>query len=134
MLTGHAYLVNRIAYDKLLKNLPDERNVWSWIAFHWAIDVWFRNWFAPFNKVYRFYPCVVDQVVNVSDIEGSMQDWYSSLKSKPQWVLYKNERLLERKIAFLKIINPIYYTRKGGKRWLGARFLGFLPREKPKHK
>nr|VFJ46593.1 MAG: Glycosyltransferase involved in LPS biosynthesis, GR25 family [Candidatus Kentron sp. FW] len=132
LLTGHAYLVNSTAYDKFLKNLPDEHNVWSWIAFHWAIDVWLRNWFAPFNKVYRCYPCVIDQAVNISDIEGGVQDWYSG--TEPEWILYENEKRLERKIAFLKIINPIYYTRKGGKRWLGARFLGYLPKKPPKRK
>nr|VFK15383.1 MAG: Glycosyltransferase involved in LPS biosynthesis, GR25 family [Candidatus Kentron sp. LFY] len=132
ILTAHAYLVNNVAYDKLLKKLPDEGNVWSWIAFHWAIDVWLRNWFAPFNRVYRFFPCVVDQAVNFSDIEGGIQDWYSNQQS--DWVHYKNEKRLERKIALLKITNPIYYFRKGGKKWLGARFLGFLPRKAPKRK
>nr|VFK46316.1 MAG: Glycosyltransferase involved in LPS biosynthesis, GR25 family [Candidatus Kentron sp. TC] len=131
MLTGHAYLVNKFAYDKLLRRLPEERNVWSWLAFHWAIDVWLRNWFAPFNRVYRCYPSIVDQAVNVSDIEGGTQNWYSGARPGG-WILYESERRLERRIALLQITNPLYYSRKGGKRWLGARFLGYTPQKKPK--
>nr|VFK63604.1 MAG: Glycosyltransferase involved in LPS biosynthesis, GR25 family [Candidatus Kentron sp. UNK]VFK70866.1 MAG: Glycosyltransferase involved in LPS biosynthesis, GR25 family [Candidatus Kentron sp. UNK] len=131
ILTAHAYLVNGAAYDKLLKRLPDEGNVWSWLAFHWAIDVWLRNWFAPFNKVYRCYPCIVDQTGSFSDIEGS-ENWF--LGAGHDWIVYKSEKRLERKIALLRITNPLYYFRKGGKRWLGARFLGYTPHKKPKRK
>lgn len=68
--TTHAYLLRDTTYDWLLKQLPDERSVWSWIARHRAIDRWFSRNLAKRFVVLALAPSIVGQQISVSDITG----------------------------------------------------------------
>lgn len=66
--TTHAYIVREAARDWILEHLPDETNVWLWLATHRAIDRWYqRRLGLKFQVV-----CVSPSIVNQSDSESDI--------------------------------------------------------------
>lgn len=63
-----AYLLNGRVFRRILKELPDERSVWGWVARYKAIDLWFSRNLVRFGKVYLFAPSVAGHRVGPSDI------------------------------------------------------------------
>lgn len=64
-------LLHRRAWEKLLSGLPDEENVWSWLARYKAIDYWLKNWVTPFSPVYYISPSLAGHPDGeISDITG----------------------------------------------------------------
>lgn len=53
-------LLHRRSWEKLLKKLPEEKNIWSWIAGNRAMDYWLKSRITPFSPVYYITPALVD--------------------------------------------------------------------------
>jgi glycosyl transferase family 25 len=66
--TAHAYLVRETARDWILHQLPDEANVWTWLATHRAVDRWYQRQLGLHFPVTCVSPSVVNQVAGLSDI------------------------------------------------------------------
>lgn len=75
--TAHAYLVRATARNWLLGQLPDETQVWKWLATHRAIDRWLQRHVGLEFPVACVSPSVVNQVEGFSDIV-EQQTQYSS--------------------------------------------------------
>lgn len=75
--TAHAYLVRETARNWLLGQLPDETQVWKWLATHRAIDRWLQRHVGLDFPVACVSPSVVNQVEGFSDIV-EQQTQYSS--------------------------------------------------------
>lgn len=75
-LATHAYMVTQEIYPILLASLPQEENVWEWIAVHRAVDTFYRNVVARMAgcRVYALFPVVFHQGVSLSDIAGRLVD------------------------------------------------------------
>lgn len=63
-----AYVVNGRVYDKLLQALPDENNIWQWVARYKAIDLWLSRNLRRYGRVLVFAPSPVGHQVGPSDI------------------------------------------------------------------
>lgn len=66
--TTHAYLVRAKARDWILAQLPDEANVWPWLATHRAIDRWYQRQLGLHFPVVCVSPSVANQNSSTSDI------------------------------------------------------------------
>lgn len=66
--TTHAYLVREAARDWILAQLPDEANVWPWLATHRAIDRWYQRQLGLHFPVACVSPSLVNQSASASDI------------------------------------------------------------------
>lgn len=66
--TTHAYIVRDAARDWILERLPDETNVWSWLATHRAIDRWYQRRLGLEFPVACVSPSLVNQSASASDI------------------------------------------------------------------
>lgn len=66
--TTHAYLVRETARDWILAQLPDETNVWPWLATHRAIDRWYQRQLGLHFPVVCVSPSLVNQNDSASDI------------------------------------------------------------------
>lgn len=66
--TTHAYLVREPARDWILARLPDESNVWPWLARHRAIDRWYQRQLGLEFRVVCVTPSLVNQNDSASDI------------------------------------------------------------------
>lgn len=66
--TAHAYLVREAARNWILNKLPDETNVWAWLARHRAIDRWYQRHLGLEFPVTCISPSLVNQVEGFSDI------------------------------------------------------------------
>lgn len=66
--TTHAYLVRETARDWILRRLPEEANVWPWLATHRAIDRWYQRQLGLHFPVVCVSPSLVNQDDSASDI------------------------------------------------------------------
>ncbi len=66
--TTHAYLVNARARNWILKNLPTEAAIWTWIAKHRAIDRWYARHLSRNLRVIAISPALIPQSEGYSDI------------------------------------------------------------------
>jgi GR25 family glycosyltransferase involved in LPS biosynthesis len=66
--TAHAYLIREAARNWILNNLPDETNVWDWLATHRAVDRWYQRHLGLEFPVTCISPSLVNQVDGFSDI------------------------------------------------------------------
>lgn len=66
--TTHAYLLRDSTYDWLLRKLPQQATIWSWISQHRAIDRWYYRHLASHFKVYAVSPSLINQDGGFSDI------------------------------------------------------------------
>lgn len=75
-LATHAYVVTSGLYEELLTQLPEEKNVWEWIARYKAVDVFYRERLAarPGVRISALYPLLYWQGTGVSDIGGHAVD------------------------------------------------------------
>lgn len=64
----HAYLLRGSISDWILAHLPDEATIWSWVAWHRAIDRWYRRNLACHFNVMAVTPSIIIQNVGFSDI------------------------------------------------------------------
>lgn len=63
-----AYILNVERAAGLFRTLPEEQDIWKWVARHKAIDLWFSKNLSRFGKVYVITPSIVDHRVGPSDI------------------------------------------------------------------
>lgn len=70
-LNTHCMLISASGRDKLLQVLPEEKKIWSWLAFHLSYDSWIANDFGKRADVCiaGLYPIVCVQRESASDIE-----------------------------------------------------------------
>jgi len=73
--TAHAYLVRQPARDWIINHLPGEKNVWSWLATHRAIDRWLQRQVGLEFPVICISPSVVNQSAGYSDIVERQTDY-----------------------------------------------------------
>jgi len=66
--TTHAYLVRDNARDWILAQLPDEKQVWPWLAKHRAIDRWYQRYLGLDFRVVCVSPSWLNQNDTLSDI------------------------------------------------------------------
>lgn len=70
-LCAHCYLVSANACKKILPFIPQEKNVWRWLAFHLSYDSWIANEIGR-SRSYTMYGCYPNLCVQgefYSDIE-----------------------------------------------------------------
>ena len=72
--TTHAYLVRAEARDWILSQLPDEKNIWGWLATHRAIDRWYQRQLGLRFQVACVSPGLVNQAAGFSDIAARRTD------------------------------------------------------------
>lgn len=93
-------ILNRRAWGKLLSGLPEEGNVWSWLAQYKAIDYWLKNWVTPFSPVYYITPSLVRHPDGeVSDITGK-----ATLLPLKTPALQITEKKWKKKYGLLKLV------------------------------
>ncbi len=76
--TTHAYVVREAARDWILRQLPDEANIWRWLATHRAIDRWYQRQLGLHFPVVCVSPSLVNQSDSVSDIVTRANDSMTS--------------------------------------------------------
>jgi len=69
-----AYLLNGRVFQGLLRALPDEKNIWSWVARHKTIDRWYSQNLVRFGRVYLFAPSLGGHHPGSSDISMTPED------------------------------------------------------------
>lgn len=74
----HAYVVNGPLRDWLIAHLPDETNVWGWIARERAVDRWMRREIGRRFSVKLCQPQLVIQADDVSDITQRREGAYAA--------------------------------------------------------
>lgn len=74
----HAYAVNEALRDWLIAQLPDETNVWRWIARERAVDRWMRREIGRRFSVKLCQPQLAIQADDVSDITQRREGAYAS--------------------------------------------------------
>ena len=87
VLTLHAYIINKRAYGPILEVLPDESEIWPWIARYRAIDTWIKNSFSLKSglNVLVMAPQIVVQVESMSDILNRMSNYtHANLAVRPR--------------------------------------------------
>lgn len=88
-LTLHALIVSRRAYGTILEALPDESEIWSWIARYRAVDTWIKNFFTLKSglDVLVMIPQIVIQSDSMSDILNRMStNMVKDLTARPKEV------------------------------------------------
>lgn len=88
-LTLHAVIVSRRAFGTILEALPDESEVWSWIARYRAVDTWIKNFFTLKSglDVLVMAPQIVIQTESMSDILNRMStNFVKDLTARPKEV------------------------------------------------
>lgn len=70
-LNAHCYVVSGETAACMLRQLPNENTIWSWLAFHLSYDSWIANDFGKREEIYivGLYPIVCVQRESASDIE-----------------------------------------------------------------
>jgi glycosyl transferase family 25 len=66
--TGHAYVVRARARDWMLAQMPEEANLWPWVARHRISDRWFQRYLGLHFPVVCVSPELVVQTGGFSDI------------------------------------------------------------------
>ena len=66
--TTHAYILKMESYDCILAHLPDESEIWPWLAKHRAIDRWYSKHLSARFPVLAVAPGVAGQMSDFSDI------------------------------------------------------------------
>lgn len=74
----HAYAVNERLRDWLIAQLPDDTNVWSWIARERAVDRWMRREIGRRFSVKLCQPQLAIQADDVSDITQRREGAYAA--------------------------------------------------------
>lgn len=123
VLGTFSMLMHRRAWEKILRKLPDEKQVWRWIAKYKAIDYWLQHWFTPFHEVFHLSPPLVscDDGL-ISDISGFPVYSYSS--SSPS--AYLDEKRWRSRYSFCKrFFMKINIHLDGCIRLLGSRLRGY---------
>ncbi len=64
-----AYLLNGRFFEQILKELPDEHTIWSWVARHKTVDRWFSQNLQRFGRIYLFAPSIVGHHSGPSDVK-----------------------------------------------------------------
>jgi glycosyltransferase involved in cell wall biosynthesis len=99
-----AYLVNGRIFGNILSRLPDENHIWSWVARHKAIDLWFSQNLRRFGKIFAVAPSLVNHRVGPSDITMTPEsEW--TFSGDMEDLVYTNSRRLyavKKKIRDLK--------------------------------
>lgn len=67
---AHAYIVRDSAYHFLLRELPTEHNVWTWLTRNRAIDRWYSRTLSRKMTVLAISTSIVNQRNDISDITG----------------------------------------------------------------
>ncbi len=62
-----AYIVNGRYYDELLRLLPTEPTVWTWIARHKTVDRWYSRQFVLLGHAYAMVPFGITHLATPSD-------------------------------------------------------------------
>ncbi len=62
-LTTHAYVLTSGLYERILKLLPTEKNVWDWVGRYKAIDLFYRDFISNMKgvRVYALLPPIMYQ-------------------------------------------------------------------------
>jgi glycosyl transferase, family 25 len=71
-----AYLVNGRTFSGLLRELPDERSIWRWVARHKTIDRWLSQNLVRFGRVYLFAPSIAGHQTGSSDTSMTQENDY----------------------------------------------------------
>lgn len=66
--TAHAYLLRKETYQWILDRLPEEKDIWDWVAQFRAIDRWYARNMSRQFKVFVVSPGAVGQRNDFSDI------------------------------------------------------------------
>lgn len=66
--TTHAYLVRAAARDWIINHLPEEPEMWPWLARHRVIDRWYQRQLGLHFPVLCVSPSIVNQAAGYSDI------------------------------------------------------------------
>jgi len=66
--TTHAYILRSQTFEWLLDSLPEEGNIWPWLAKHGVIDRWYSRNVSRKFKVVAISPGVAGQFTDFSDI------------------------------------------------------------------
>jgi glycosyl transferase family 25 len=66
--TAHAYLVRKSAREWILRHLPDEGQIWPWLAQHRAVDRWYQRQLGLRFPVVCVSPSLINQAAGFSDI------------------------------------------------------------------
>ncbi len=67
-LGAFAYILKAELYDWALARLPNETNIWPWLARHRAIDRWYARNLSPNFKITAVSPSLVGHYTSFSDI------------------------------------------------------------------
>jgi len=66
--TTHGYLVRAEARDWIARHLPEENQMWLWIARHRVIDRWYQRQLGLHFPVLCVSPAIINQAAGYSDI------------------------------------------------------------------
>jgi hypothetical protein len=61
-------MLKESTFDWLLQRLPGERDIWSWISRHRAVDRWYYRNLARHFNVCAVSPSIINQQIGFSDI------------------------------------------------------------------
>lgn len=120
-------LLHRRAWEKLLSGLPEENDVWPWLAQYRAVDYWLKNWITPFSPVYYVSPPLAGHPDGeVSDITGK-----ATLLPVRTPALQVTEKEWGKKYGPLKLMGMrIRFQWNRLSRYARIRLLGFSGRRK----
>lgn len=104
-MTTHAYLVNERAYSFLLRELPTQESVWSWVARHRAIDRWYARTLSRELVVLAVSPSILNQRADTSDITGRSHEGAHVVSIEAQATAFP--------YAFAKHLRALGYTLGG---------------------
>ncbi|RZJ19286.1 MAG: glycosyltransferase family 25 protein [Brevundimonas sp.] len=79
-LDAHAYVVTATLRDWLIERMPDEANLWPWIARERAVDRWYRREIGRRFTVMMCAPPLALQIEGASDIT---QIWRAADHARP---------------------------------------------------
>ena len=116
--TTHAYLVKGRAIDWIIRQLPDEKHVWSWTSTHRIIDRWYARNLSRQLKVYAFAPALIHQRTTFSDIVNREVDYQVEFADHLPRITHRRlwfnlrKRLLNTLYSILEIYDAVRGLRK----------------------
>lgn len=80
VIAAHAYIIPQRAFPFLLKALPNEQNIWQWMARYRAIDRFYRDFFPARSglKTLALTPVLFEQQSGFSDLAQAFSDHQKS--------------------------------------------------------
>lgn len=126
-LATHAYIVDKPLIDILLQKLPNEDNIWPWIAQHKAVDEWYHVHLSNYAPIYAVYPNIIWQKPSFSDIGKKEIDYTAKVDTPPvkDW-----GHKFPQKLAWHNRIGWITLFLLAKRKWLNTRLRGFPPFKK----